>query len=337
MIRHPLLRKSATVLLAAVFVASVAACSDLPSYVTSCSPAAKSGNASDAVTASGAFGQNPEAHIPTPLLTKTRQIRAISTGKGPLLGVDDVAIVQSTIYSGDTGKILASTGSTAGFDPAKAVTLTVGQKAEPIGGALTCQHVGSRVATVMTAKQYFGKTPDASSGLTSNAPLVVITDITKGFRGRATGPLQPLQSGFPSVVTAPDGTPGITFDLQTAPKTLQVETVRKGSGKTVKKGDSVLLQIQGVEWSNPVPTDTFTSTWTDHKPLLTTIEAKGTDATSTATLDPGSVKALVGATVGSQLLVVVPPSAGYAKGVTPPDGYPTGSTLVFVYDILGIE
>ncbi|MCU1552060.1 MAG: peptidylprolyl isomerase [Glaciihabitans sp.] len=327
-------RKTVSVVLAAAFVLAVAGCSDIPQTITSCTPSAASGAASDAIDAAGKFGQNPDAKVPTPTVTKKIEVTAIDKGKGQLLGVDDIARLQYTIYSGATGNLLGSTGQ-SGYKLSTAYQSTIGLKKDPIGKTLVCQRVGSRVATVLTAAQFFGAAQATSSGLKASDVLVVIADIEKGYRGRATGILQPLKSGFPSVVTAPDGTPGLTFDLQSPPKTLQYEVIRKGSGATTKEGDTLLLQIQGVEWTNPAPTDTFFSTWTSHQPVATLLASAGKNAA--ATLDPGSVKGLTGQTVGSQIIVVVPPKFGYPKGVTPPSGYPTGSTLVFVYDILGIE
>ncbi|MFT6973529.1 MAG: FKBP-type peptidyl-prolyl cis-trans isomerase, partial [Pontimonas sp.] len=45
--------------------------------------------------------------------------------------------------------------------------------------------------------------------------------------------------------------------------------------------------------------------------------------------------ALIGQTVGSQVLVSVPPTEGYSPG-TAPSGVPPGATLVYVFDILGV-
>ena len=45
---------------------------------------------------------------------------------------------------------------------------------------------------------------------------------------------------------------------------------------------------------------------------------------------------LIGQTVGSQVIVVIPPELGYPEGQSPAT-IPAGSTMVFVVDILGIE
>ena len=330
-------RKTASVVLAAAFIVAIAGCSDLPQTASGCTPVAKAGAASRAIDANGKFGENPEAKIPTPTVAKTVQISVPREGKGRLLGTDDIARLQYTIYKGDAATPLFSSGATGTYTADGALQSTIGAKRtiDPIGHNLVCQRVGSRVITVLDATDFFGSAAQATANnLQGTDTLIVITDLTEGFRGRATGILQPLKSGFPSVVTAPDGTPGLTFDLQSPPKTLQSETVRRGSGAKVKQGDTILLQIQGVEWSTPPATDTFVSTWTKHQPTPTIAASITQNAGSI--LDPGSAKSLIGQTVGSQVIVVVPPKYGYPSGKAP-SGYPTGSTLVFVYDILGIE
>ncbi len=49
----------------------------------------------------------------------------------------------------------------------------------------------------------------------------------------------------------------------------------------------------------------------------------------------GFAQALKGQTVGSQILVVIPPSLGYGDKTT--SSIPAGSTLVFVIDVLGVD
>jgi FKBP-type peptidyl-prolyl cis-trans isomerase len=331
-------RKIAAIVLAAAFVVSVAACADLPAEVQGCVPTFHPGAASKAITASGAIGSKPKVHVPTPTTAGKVENSVTTEGKGLLLGKGDIAEISSLLYVGKTGKLVGATSGSASYAKSTAIQVPVGDKSTAlpttVTDALLCARVGSRIVTVLTAAQVYGSSASATSqGYSGKATMVLVTDIGNGYRGRAVGILQPLQSGFPSVVTSPDGTPGLTLDLQEPPKTLQYELVRGGSGAKVKAGQKVLLQVQGVSWTNPAPTSTFDSTWTDHTPRFYTLTALKANA-SGQFLDKGSVKALVGQRVGSQVLVVVPSSAGYPKGKGP-SGYPTGTTLIFVYDILG--
>jgi hypothetical protein len=329
-----LVRKFAAIVLASAFVVSVAACSDLPAEVQNCTPAYSTGTAVKSISAHGVFGADPKAHVPTPVVAKTVQVSTLKAGKGLLLGKNDIADVSLTLYTGSDG---ASQGTT-GYTRATEVQLAVGDSSTALptvfAKALTCERVGSRVATVLTAAQFYGSAKKATAAdHDPKTVLVAITDIKGGYRGRAVGTLQPLQSGFPSVVTAPDGTPGLTLDLQEPPKTAQHELVRGGSGAKVVAGQKVLLQVQAVAWTDPAPNTTFDTTWTTHAPRYYTLTALTKNAGGQF-LDASSVNALVGQRIGSQVLVVVPPKDGYPADKAP-TGYPTDGTLIFVYDILG--
>jgi FKBP-type peptidyl-prolyl cis-trans isomerase len=331
-------RKLAAIVLAAAFVVSVAACADLPAEVQGCVPIYHAGAASKAITASGAIGSKPTVHVPTPTTATTVENSVATRGKGMILGKGDIAEISSLLYVGKTGKLVGATSATSAYEKSTAVQVPVDDKSTllppTVTKALMCATVGSRIVTVLTAAQVYGSSANATAqGYSGTTTMILVTDIGNGYRGRAVGILQPLQSGFPSVVTAPDGTPGLTLDLQEPPKTLQHELVRGGSGAKVKAGQKVLLQVQGVAWTDPAPTKTFDSTWTAHTPRFYTLTALAANAGGQF-LDKGSVEALVGQRVGSQVLVVVPPSAGYPSGKAP-SGYPTGETLIFVYDILG--
>jgi peptidylprolyl isomerase len=325
-------RKPLALVVAAAFVFALAGCTDLPQTVDSCVPSAPAGHASDAISASGAFGKDPKAKIPTPTLIKTPETSAIHEGTGAVLGKDDLALVQVTIYAGATGEVLGTTGS-SGYSKSSESLTVIGEKGG-LGTELTCQRVGSRSATVLTAKDYFGsKAAATSANVPADTVLVLVSDIAKGYRGRATGNLQTLKPGFPSVVTAPNGTPGVTLDLQSPPKTAESEVLRKGSGNIVKKSDDVILQVEGIQWTtDPLPTDTFTNTWTKHQPVLT--PAVDVSQNTNSVLTKAASKAIIGQPVGSQVLVVVPSKYGYPSGKAP-QSYPTSGTLVFVYDILG--
>jgi hypothetical protein len=331
-------RKIAAIVLASAFVVSVAACSDLPAQVQGCVPAYTAGDASKSVTATGSIGETPAVTISTPLVSNKVETSVLKQGKGLVLGKGDIAEVSAVLYSGKTGEAIGATTDTRTFSKSTAVQVPVGDKSAvlpiTVTKSLMCQRVGSRIATVLSAAQVYGSAAAASQqGLSAKTTLVLVTDLGAGYRGRATGILQPLQSGFPSVVTAGDGTPGLTLDLQEPPKTAQHELIRGGSGPKIKAGEKVLLQVQAVSWTDPPPTKTFDSTWTNHSPRFYTLTALKQNSGGQS-LDKSSVKALVGQRVGSQLLVVVPPKDGYPTGQGP-SGYPTESTLIFVYDILG--
>ncbi|WP_148285558.1 FKBP-type peptidyl-prolyl cis-trans isomerase, partial [Microbacterium sp. B24] len=86
----------------------------------------------------------------------------------------------------------------------------------------------------------------------------------------------------------------------------------------------VLVQYTGVRWSDG---KTFDSTW-DKGGVPTSFTTTG--------VVPGFRKALEGQTVGSQVLVTMPPADGYGEGEINTNDL-KGETLVFVVDILGAQ
>jgi peptidylprolyl isomerase len=123
---------------------------------------------------------------------------------------------------------------------------------------------------------------------------------------------------------ADNGAPTITLPGGDAPTETTLETLKKGDGYTVQSGDTVLVQYTGVRWSDG---ETFDSTW-DKGGVPTSFSTTGVVA--------GFQKALEGQTVGSQVLVVIPPKDGYGEGDINANDL-KGETLVFVVDIIGAQ
>jgi FKBP-type peptidyl-prolyl cis-trans isomerase len=83
----------------------------------------------------------------------------------------------------------------------------------------------------------------------------------------------------------------------------------------------VRVHYTGVTWDER---EVFDSSW-DSEPASMTLDS----------VVPGFAAALEGQTVGSQVLVVIPPEQGY--GDQAQGAIPANSTLVFVIDILGLD
>jgi peptidylprolyl isomerase len=151
---------------------------------------------------------------------------------------------------------------------------------------------------------------------------------------------------MPVVVTAVDGTPAIALDFVSKPAHTRVETVKAGNGSALATGDSAVLQARGWIWPDTEtddPTEIVVAsqngsqqpfnTWASHQALNYPV------GDSTASLfPPGVAKALIGAKVGSQLLIVVPPGDG--QYATIPSNFPgltTDQTTIWVIDVLGVQ
>jgi len=332
-------RKNVAVIVAACFVAVTAGCSAIPAP-TDCDPLVESGVSSKLISATGDEGTQPTVTFPTPIAAKDTQVSSITPGTGDELFSGQVADVQASIYSGATGALLTTTG----YDPTSPLRVNVGLEGSTpaisvIAESIQCQAVGSRTATVVTVADMFGAdTLDPTLGLANDDAVVVVTDVAASYLGRATGALQPIQSGMPAVVTDTTGIPGISLPSTNPPTELKIADIRTGDGATVKEGDGVVLQYTGVLWNEAgTPGTVFQSTWTDSGArAATTLTATAMDEDGAGGLVPGFAQALIGAKVGSQVLAVIPPEFGYPEGSSP-GSIPDGSTMVFVIDVLGIQ
>jgi peptidylprolyl isomerase len=322
------LRKLVGVVAAATLLVSLSACSG-SAFGGGCTPAYASGSNAKLVTANGSLGGDPKADFPTPLVaTKTPEEAVTKAGDGRVVQQGDAAVIQVSIYSGASGERLISTDYTGG-----GIGLLAVQGAPAFGTIVQCAAAGSRVATVGTAGTLLGQDAIDQNSLPLKPAdtIVMVVDVLKSFIGRANGADQPAVAGLPSIVLAPDGQPGFTFPDGGAPKDLKIATLKAGRGATVKKGDSIVVNYTGVLWADK-PT-VFDSSWDRHEPAVFIAESITDNKDGVV---PGFAKAVIGAKVGSQVLVVIPPKDGYPSG-TAPSSIPDGSTMVFVIDILGID
>lgn len=120
-------------------------------------------------------------------------------------------------------------------------------------------------------------------------------------------------------------TPTIKLLSSKPPKITEVSVVSRGTGAVVKVGELAVVDDYGRTWRNPA---TFQDTFGDAEPPDTL--PVGTGNIQLTGLD----RALVGVPVGSRVLVLLPPSAGFGSVKT---GLPTGvtktDTAVLVFDV----
>ena len=318
------MRKLASIAVFGALLVSISACSTPVSTFAACDAE----GSADLVSADGAFGADPEATFPTPLVSSEPAISEIIHGDGdsvPRGGVVDGTI---SIYLGETGEALVNGGPITALP----IMLPTSDFLFPFTDALQCATDGSRVVTTGTAEDLFGTESAANLQLDPEAPLVVVTDVTASYLGRANGVDQLSQPGMPAIVLAPSGQPGFTFPDADAPTDLRIAVLKQGSGATVTKGDSVVLQYSGILWGAD---ELFDSSWKNNgTPVVLTAESL--EDSPSGGIVPGFATALIGQKVGSQVLAVIPPEFGYPAG-SAPESIPEGSTMVFVFDVLGIQ
>ena len=286
-------------------------------------PEATAGQSSDAVAVTGDFGEKPRVKFPDPLTPDETQCTEVITGDGRRLQEGQQAMVGLAVYNGGTGETLQEP---SGFGDEDQIPLVVGGTLPGLTKALTCASVGSRVVAVVPPADAFGEEGNESLDIAPEDSLVFVVDVQRAFPARADGAPRLTRDGFPAVVLAPDGRPGITVPKTDPPESTQVEVLKEGSGQVVESGDRVVVNYTGVLWNDNT---VFDSSWQNGAPA-TFVVGEG----SGAQVIPGFSKALIGQQVGSQIGVIVPPSEGY--GDQGNAQVPAGSTLFFVIDILGV-
>ena len=293
-----------------------------------CEPLALSGKASSLVDVEDAEteGSAPVAVFPTPLVTKGQEVSRTIAGEGQAALTGSAVDFHVAAYLGSDGQFLTASS----FVDQEAVRRVVDPESEDFfARSLQCAKAGDRLVVTDTVENVFGPIPEDEL-VQNDSTVVVVVDIVQTYLDRADGRQQPAESGSPTIVTHPEGFHGVTLPMGAPPEDLQVHTVKKGVGAPLDSGDTAVVHFTGVVWETR---QMFSSSFDQQTPLDIVLVDGSTEGAVEGVIS-GIYEGLLGQTVGSQVAIVVPPSAGYAEGAGPA-GVPDGATLVYVFDILG--
>lgn len=281
----------------------------------------ETGKAADAIEVTGAKGELPKVEFASPLTSEVIETKVITEGTGAKFTGNQLVKVEFIGINGGTGETFQATK----FDGSDAISQYMAEGGSPdFCHALAGVREGSRVAVLMPAKLAHASQGIADLGIGADDSIVFIFDVLKVYFPYALGDSQAAQAGFPAVVRATTGEPGVTVPKTDAPTELKVATLIKGRGDVVKEDQLVTVHYSGFLWSDGTQ---FDSSWTNGQPAQFSL--------SKGQLIDGFIQSLVGQTIGSQVIAVIPPELAYGDSET--GSIPAGSTLVFVMDILGAE
>lgn len=269
---------------------------------------------SDLVSVSGSTSRQPQVEVRTPFhVDGTKAFTAVEGDGEKISEEGQAAALEISLFSGADGSPLVATG----YDEESLQAFPLSQWAQTLPtlpGALQCAAAGSRVVVALSPDDIAPQAV-AGLGLAQGDSAVAVVDVRKVFLPKADGADQYNEShGLPTVVRAPDGRPGIIVPEAEAPTEKSVQVLKRGEGEEVPSGASVVLQLASVAWDDP--RTTIKTTWDT-----------GAAVAPLDRLEPNLAEAVTGATVGSQLLVVVP-AEDAARGA---------KTMVYVVDVLGID
>jgi FKBP-type peptidyl-prolyl cis-trans isomerase len=318
--RRTAIKLSVPLLAVAVVAAPVlAGCGSSPSGSHS------SSGASSSVSVSGGFGQAPTVKIPAQKAGSSLTVKTLVHGSGPVLQKTDAFVGNYAIYvwSGTSHKLLQSSFTS------KQPTLFAGQLLPGLETALIGKNIGSRVLAVIPPKQGFGTSGNSQAGIKGTDTLVFVVDMIKSFTAKADVSGKQTTSGghgLPTVTAKPGTAPTVTIPSAKPPSSLVTKVLVPGTGPTVTKGQTLVVQYVGVNYRTK---KAFDASWTHGQPFGFSIGA------TPSQVIPGWDKGLLGQKVGSRVLLVVPPKDGYGKSGNSQAGIKGTDTLVFVVDILG--
>jgi peptidylprolyl isomerase len=301
--------------IAAALVLGLAGCG---TNSTSASPSVSVGSAADVAVLNSIAWATDASGVPTltftaPLSITAGASRLIKDGSGAEIKSGDAVTFKYVVTSGTDGSVLYSTYDAAGTP--EALVLEEASLDPVVYAAFVGRKVGAQFI-------YGSLQTDPSGATTDMVPIfmaITVASVTTPL-ARAEGTAVAPVAGLPVVTLAANGAPSVAVPTTDPPTDLVSQTLIQGAGAPVTEGQQFVVHYSGWLWDGTG----FDSSWDKGAPVMVTL--------STDSLIDGWVQGLVGATVGSQVLLVIPPSLGY--GDTASGAIPAGSTLVFVIDIL---
>jgi peptidylprolyl isomerase len=286
--------------------------------------AVAAGAASDpfaAVTVTGAVGEKPTVAVTKPVSLKKSASEVLTKGTGAAAKKGETVTIDYVFVNGRTG---AELETSYGATPVS-VRLDAKQTQPVIVNNLIGARVGSRVVIGISPSEGMAKQL-ASDTIKKNDTLLFVADIHDMHAAltRAAGEAVPPVDGLPTVKLAKNGKPTITMPKADAPTALVVQPLIKGDGPVVQSLQTLTVNYTGAIWSTG---KVFDSSWKSGDALTVPMIGGGN-------VIPGWDQGLVGQTVGSQVLLVIPPDLGYGASGQPKAGIKGTDTLVFVVDIL---
>jgi FKBP-type peptidyl-prolyl cis-trans isomerase len=315
---------ASTLLVPLVACAALAGCG-------SSSPPASSGGSNSAVTVTGTFNQTPKVVIPHSAPSAKLIYSTPIKGTGPKLISGDSTLANVSIYkwSGTKSTLLDSTYTTG-------AQLIPGNLGLPgLATALKNSTIGSRVVAVLPPKYGYGTGGNSQIGITGSDTMVWVLDLLQQYSPKASAQGSKVSGGggtLPTVSAPPVGQgPTVTIPKKSPPSKLSVTTLIKGTGPKLAAGDTVVAQYVGVNWRTG---KVFSQSW----PSASQPSGAPFSFQLGGQVISGWNQGLPGVTVGSRVMLVIPPALGYGPdGGQASAGIKKNDTLVFVIDILGAQ
>jgi peptidylprolyl isomerase len=262
----------------------------------------------------GDYGKAPKVTLKAPWGIDKTRVKVLKPSNGEVLKAGQAVEVNYYGVNARTGKKFDDS-----YSHGQTSTFNLDQVVPGFKKGLVGQRQGSRVLVAISGKD--GYDPSGGNqqiGVNVGDTLLFVIDVVSVPLTGPQGTKVAAKAGLPTVQDK-GGKPEITVPKTTPPKTLQIQPLIKGSGKKVAATDSITMNYRWVAWK-------------DGRLLEETYSTKPADAPLNQLL-PGLQQGLVNQTVGSRVLLVIPPADAYPNGNAKPK-IAAGETVVLVVDLL---
>ncbi len=287
----------------------------------------ESGGASlSSVTIEGPQGEEPQVTFDGRLDASQDETKVLVEGDGEEVADGDTVSANWWIGNGFTEEEAQSTYSKDGGSQ----SVELSQDILPfLREAMIGHKVGDRVALLTSATKAYGEAGNPSIGIGNQDAVLAVVDILD--RSETVPPLDGPQgeekkpaAWAPTLIETDGVITGLDFtDAHKPSGKLIATTLVKGDGAVVKKGQTLTVDYLGQVYDAEQPFDESYSKEPAEFPIGVGSVIDGWD------------QRLVGRTVGSRVILEIPPAQGYGKKGNEQAGIKGTDTLFFVVDILG--
>lgn len=290
---------------------------------SSSSDTEEGGKPLSSVTIEGKQGKEPKVTFDGRLDGSKTETETVIEGDGETVADGDTATASFWIGNGFTQEEATST-----YDQGPQKVELTSDVLKPLREAIVGHKVGDRVAVLTSAEDAYGETGNPTIGIGNKDSVLFVVDIL----GRADtvpaldGPQgeDKKPAGWAPTLIEKDGVvTGLDFSSAHKPSgKLIATTLVKGDGAKVKKGQTITVDYLGQVYDADKPFDESYSKDPAEFPIGVGQVIKGWD------------ERLVGRTVGSRVILEIPPADGYGETGNESAGIKGTDTLFFVVDIL---
>ena len=277
-------------------------------------------SALDSLTIEGEVGSSPEVTFDGEVQADEVEVEVIEEGDGEEVAAGDSVLTHIWIGNGFEQEKAFST-----YDAETPQLFTVDEKmlSEFFIQGLEGQTIGSRVAVAASAETAFGEAGNSQLGIGNKDAVVAVIDLLSAVPEGPEGEEQDAPSWAPSLVGDEAAPTGLDFAGTPKPDDqLKSGYLIEGEGEPVEKGQTIVVDYLGQVYGGKKPFDESFSAQPTSFQIGVGGVVKGWDQT------------LVGAPVGSRVIMAIPPELGYGEQGNEQAGITGTDTLYFVVDVL---